>query len=246
MKSNNTRFSLAILFILACALSVSGQDTAKKAPVPADAAQAEATKLVKEVYGDEWAKARTARDKQVLAKKLLGKAGETQDNPAGKFVLLRLARDIAAQASDGQTAFQAIDAMAETFEVNSNEMKTTVLAKLAKKAEQPPQHQSIAEEALKLAGKAVAQDNFTVADEFGKLALDEAQLADNNELLARARGQIAQVAGNNQGIRGGKGRKSHLGENTRQPPCQSGHGQISLLRERRLGQRAAHAGAGQR
>ena len=49
----------AILLLLTIASSVPGQDAAKKKPVPSDAAQAESTKLVKEVYGDEYAKAKT-------------------------------------------------------------------------------------------------------------------------------------------------------------------------------------------
>ena len=68
-------------------------------PVPDAAAQAESMKAVKEVYGDEWAAAKTDAARQALAKKLLAKGRENDKDPAARFVLLRLAKNIAVQAS---------------------------------------------------------------------------------------------------------------------------------------------------
>ena len=186
--------TLTILLILALASSVSGQDAANKTPIPAEAAQAQATKLIKEVYGEEWNKAKTAAEKQALAKKLLGKANESKDDPASQFVLLRLARDIATQATDGQTAFQAIDAMAETFQVNSLEMKTAVLTKCAVFLRTPEQHNSASEEALKLVDQAVTQDKLTVANQLADLALAEARKAREKELITQAQSRITELA----------------------------------------------------
>lgn len=132
-------------------------------------------------------------EKQALAKKLIGKASETKDDPASQLVLLRLAKDIATQASDGQTAFQAIDTMAETFPVDTNTMKMAVLAKFASAAQKPAQHKSIAEQALKLADQSVSQGRFPVASQLSKLALAEATRAVDRELLAQAQGEIAKI-----------------------------------------------------
>jgi hypothetical protein len=133
-------------------------------------------------------------EKQALARKLIGKASETKDDPASQFVMLRLAKDVATQASDGQTAFQAIDAMAETFQVDANTMKMAVLTKFACAAQKPAQHKAVAEQALKLVDQAVSQDQFMVANQLGKLALAEAKRGLDRELLAQAQGQIAEVA----------------------------------------------------
>jgi hypothetical protein len=132
-------------------------------------------------------------EKQALAQKLIGKADETKDNPASRFVMLRLAKDIAVQANDGQTAFQAIDAMAE-FHVDADTMKTAVLSRFASAAQRPAQHKSIAEQALRLADQAAGQDHLMAASQLGKLALAEARRGLDKELLARAQGQIADVA----------------------------------------------------
>lgn len=164
------------------------QEPSKKTPIPAADAQAEATKLIKEVYGDEYAKAKTSTEKQALAKKLLGKANESKDDPASQFVLLKLGRDIATQAGDGQTAFEAIDAMAEAFQVDVVEMKSVVLSKLATAAQKPAEHKTIAKAVLKLVDQAISQDNFMVADQLGQLALAEARKAREKELLTQAQG----------------------------------------------------------
>jgi len=58
--------------------------------------------LIKEVYGGEYAKAKTSTEKASVAKKATGKANDSKDDPASQFVLLRLARDVATQAGDGR------------------------------------------------------------------------------------------------------------------------------------------------
>ncbi len=191
MTTIDTSVSVAILLI---AIPVFAQNTAEKLPAPGDKAQGEATKLIKEVYGDEWAAAKSSTEKQALAKKLLGKADETTDDPVGRFVLLRLARDIATQAVDGRTAFQAIDAMAESFQVDALEMKTVVLTKGASAATMSAQHKAIAEEALKLVDQAVSQNTFTIADRLGALALAEARTTLDKDLLTEAQRRIREVA----------------------------------------------------
>ena len=143
----------------------------KKFPIPDDAAQAEATKLIKEVYGDEWAAAKTAAQKQSLAEKLLQKAKETDNNQAGRFVLFRLSRDIATQALDGDLAFEAIDAMASEYDISGSEMKARVLEQAAKTTRLTPQQKTaIAEAALQVIDEAIREDNFDVAQQLSRQA----------------------------------------------------------------------------
>ncbi len=124
----------------------------------------------------------------------MGKANEMKGDPASQLMLLRAAKDIATQASDGQAAFQAIDTMAETSDVDANTMKMAVLTRFASAAQGPAQHKFVAEEALRLVDQAVGQEHFMVASQLGKLALAEAKRAVDRELLAQAQGRIADVA----------------------------------------------------
>jgi hypothetical protein len=133
-------------------------------------------------------------EKQALAKRLMGGVNEAKDDPAGEFVFLLYIKDSATLAGDRQTAFLAIDALAEKFQVDANIMKMTVLAKFASAAQKPIQHKSIAEQALKLADQAIGQGHLMVASQLSKLALAEAKKAPDKELLAQAQGQVAEVA----------------------------------------------------
>jgi hypothetical protein len=193
MKATNYYSVCSAFSVLALAISAFPAESIKKNPVPSDTAQTEATRLVKEIYGDEYAKAKTPAQKQSLARKLLAKAGETADDLAGKFVLLRLTKDIAAQATDGQTAFEAIDATAESFAIDAAEMKAAVLQKLATVANTAAHHRSISEQAVKLMNDAVANDDFSIAERLGQLAQDEAAKGRDRELVAQAKGQIDQA-----------------------------------------------------
>jgi hypothetical protein len=178
---------------LLCGTLLCGEPPAKL-PLPSDADQAEALQIAKEVYGKDVAQAKTKPEKQTLAQKLLAKAKETEDGSANRYILLRLARDIATQAADGQTAFQAIDAMAATFQVDDLPMKLAVLTKFTSVATLPPQHKAIAEEALKLTKQAISGDHFEIAGELAKLALAEARKANDKDVLAQARDQVTKEA----------------------------------------------------
>ena len=63
-------------------------------------------------------------------RKLLHGADESENDPTGRYILLKLARDAATQATDGLLAFEAIDKMAEQFQVDDVEMKTERLDRL--------------------------------------------------------------------------------------------------------------------
>jgi len=168
--------SILILFISATLVA------AEKPPVPSGAELNEALALVKEVYGDEYAAAKTATQKSAFAKKLLLKAGESTD-PTGRFALLQVAKDAAIKAGDGQAAFKAIDEMDRAFEINAVKMKASVLHAFSKKARSAVEHSSVAEQSLALIDDAIAGDDFGLATKLGEMALAEARKAKNAALL---------------------------------------------------------------
>ena len=159
-RSKTVAASLCLVILATTLLFAQAQS--KKAPVPDANAQAEATRLIKEVYGDEWSSAKTPAEKQALAKKLLQKAKETDNDQAGRFVLFRLSRDIATQAGDVETAFQAIDEIDRWLgKIDSLEMEGSVLTKCAGTAKIPEQHKLLAEKALALLDHAFAHGQLS-------------------------------------------------------------------------------------
>jgi len=154
-------------------------------PVPDVSAQADATKLVKEVYSKEWAAAKTADQKQALAKKLLERAMESGNDRVAQFVLFRLSKEVAEQAGDCESAFEAIDETAKAFQIDSAEARVDCLRKCAQAATTADKCIAVAERAVDLSERALSKEQFDVAQAMNDLALGEAHKAKDESLAAR-------------------------------------------------------------
>ena len=108
-------------------------------------------------------------------------------------MLFRLSRDIATQAPDGQTAFQAIDEMDKCFQIDASEMKLAVLTKFTLMARLPEHHTAVAEKALAVLDEAIAKDKFTVAAQLADVALREAKKAKGKTLASLATKRAADL-----------------------------------------------------
>ncbi len=162
-------------------------------PVPGDKEQEEAMKRARDLFADECSKAKTVEEKRDVAKKILEKAEKMANAPVGAFVLFRLAHEVSLQAADCETAFWAIDAMAERYRVDAVEMKSDVLKDLAKKARTSFDHALLAEQAMNVIDLAIADDKYSQAVELSKLALAEAVKARDRELLVVVRPRVQEV-----------------------------------------------------
>jgi hypothetical protein len=160
------RFGPYVFFLmLALGLSaVSGQDGKKKA-VPSAAAQAKIVKLIAELYQDDLAKAsHDTAVKARLAQTLLQEGKDTTDDAAGRYVLLKEAHRLAAEAGDVTTALQAAEELAQSFVIPSAElfqMKVKTLSTAASAAKAPPEaYQGVVDSALLLVDETLAADDF--------------------------------------------------------------------------------------
>ncbi len=164
----------------------------KKSPPPDEATQATALKLAKEVYGEAWTAAKIPSQKRELAQKLLHGADESENDLPSRYILLKLARDAATQAADGLLAFEAIDKMAEQFQVDDIQMKLNVLTTFSKRAKSPADHKSLGEQAAGLVDGAIAHDNIDVAVKLCELALPEARALRDADLLREVKSRSEQ------------------------------------------------------
>ena len=164
----------------------------KKSPLPDEATQAKALKLAKEVYGEAWTAAKIPSQKRELAQKFLHAADESENDPPSRYILLKLARDAATQATDGLLAFEAIDKMAEQFQIDDIEMKTNVLTTFSKRAKLPADHKSLGEQAAGLVDGAIAHNNIDVAVKLCELALPEARASRDADLLREVKSRSEQ------------------------------------------------------
>ncbi len=164
-----------------------------KAALPTEAELEKARKMILEVYQKEYDQAATPEDREALARKLLAVAQQKEKDAAGRFALLTMARDLAEQARDGETALEAIDELAAAFPIDAVEMKTQLLERFAKVARLPAEHALIAEAAQPLADEAALGENFALAERVGRLAQSEAGKSRSKELSAAARAGNKQV-----------------------------------------------------
>ncbi|NQT39289.1 MAG: hypothetical protein HQ581_17455, partial [Planctomycetes bacterium] len=166
-----------------------GRRDVVKATVPNEASRAAAMKIVAELYEAEWKDANTAAEKAALAEKMIGQAVETRDDPAGCYVLLQVARDVAVSAGDVTVALRAIDLLDAQFEIEPGPMKIAALLGAAGAAKSAEQRKALAEEAPAIIQTAVDRDDYIAAGQLVEAAKSAAGAARDRD-LARRLGQI--------------------------------------------------------
>jgi hypothetical protein len=101
------------------------QDEGKPGEPDKDA-QDKVKKVIEETYKEDY-KEKSPVKRQAFAQKLLKEGKAVTDDPPTRFVLLREARDIAAETGDKTTAFAAIDEIAKTFSTDALSHKSGAL-----------------------------------------------------------------------------------------------------------------------
>jgi hypothetical protein len=172
------------LLVAACLCAHGAMAWARdRKPVPDAAAQARAQKLVRDVYGKEYDAAETSKEKTELAEKLLDQATKSKGDPAGHFVLLRVAKDVSVLAGDAKTALEAVDRIVATYDVDAIATRLDCVKRLAAAAKLSSQYGALAEQAESLIDVALADDDFETASQFGEIAQELARRARNYSLL---------------------------------------------------------------
>jgi len=138
-------------------------------PVPDEAAQGRAAKLIAEIYKPAYDSDKTPQQKDALAKKLLQDGKETSGDPAGRFVLLRTAREVAAKAADWKTAFEAADELGRDYEVDVLDMKTSILTTVAANSQHPFQFKALLDVIGVVLDDAVVSKRFDLSQRLADL-----------------------------------------------------------------------------
>jgi hypothetical protein len=163
-----------------------------KIAVPDVAAQRRASQEINSVYGDDIVKAKRPEAKAALAKKLLQAATETKDDPATKYVILGMARDLAAGGDDADTAFTILSELAQ-YQIDGLKMKTDVLAGMSRVARTPQEALSLANRASSVVDEAIAADRYALAMQLAELSASWAKMAKNPDAISQAGTQLEDV-----------------------------------------------------
>jgi hypothetical protein len=145
----------------------------QQSPVPDAEKQADAEKMIRDVFKAEYA-AKGVLERAILARKLLEQGQESTDSPATRYVLLREARELAAQAGDLDTSVKAIDLLAAAYAVDFVALKSSAFQAVGKTVRTPEEIAALAAAYFKLVEEASARDQYDqarqAADSAGALA----------------------------------------------------------------------------
>ncbi len=151
-----------------------GQSSSKKQPVPKKEALDRAVMLIGELFRADLARAADDRGEGLkTAQTFLFVAKETNDDPAGKYVLLRESAALAASAGEAGLALQALEEMALSFDVPAAAMLTLKAKSLeiaSRATASAAAYQGIVDAALALQDEALANDDFDNALPLGQTA----------------------------------------------------------------------------
>ncbi len=161
--------------------------------VPEKAAQEKTLALVKELYEPEFARAKTLEQKAEVAKTLLKLAEETEDDPAARFVLLRIARDIATQAGDTITTLRSVELLGAEYKVDALSMKETALKKWSRMSMPREKRTELAELIISIVADAYEQERYDRAVALLELARQAVRRGGNKELIRELVAELAQA-----------------------------------------------------
>jgi serine/threonine-protein kinase len=136
-------------------------------------------------------RAKTAKDKAELARTLLQTAAKSGAKETELYVLLRIAKDLAAQGMDAKTALEAIDARAAAFDVDAMGEKVDLLTKTTAKGQDAA---AWAGAALDVAQEASEADDYESAVKLAARAEALARLANDRQLQDLAKDRSKELA----------------------------------------------------
>lgn len=151
--------------------------------------------MVAEVYRSTYEKADTPAENRDVAVQMFQQALATDDDSAGKFVMLRIARDIAAEAGEADLAMCVIDEIARCYQLADDEagqrraclaMKLATLRRASTAAVARRNREDVVQRALAYADEARSALWFDLAREFVALAVDAAQETRDRVQIHRA------------------------------------------------------------
>jgi hypothetical protein len=155
----------------------------KKFPVPSDEAQKTALVLVREVFEAQSNKATTPEQKTAVAKQMIQSAAESGNDLATRFVLLRVARDIAVTAGNAQLVVEAVDRMSVYYKIDAIEMKAQRLMRAAKAVLQLDERKAFIATTRKVLDEAVTSERFDLAAPFADAMLAVARKTGDTDLV---------------------------------------------------------------
>lgn len=158
-------------------------------PEPARKEVQAAEQSVRAAFKDDY-----ARKTPELPVRLLQAAVQTQQDPAGRYVLLREARDLAAEAGLAGIAAQAVDALLKEYELDRKAALTALCGVLNRTVKTPGALRAYAQACRRWSDAAAADDSFEAAGQLLGHADGAARKARDVDLTASLQERSKELA----------------------------------------------------
>jgi hypothetical protein len=175
----------ALVLTLLLIVPSAAQEVSTRAQVPDPSNLQKSTRLVREIYANEITTSRTPAQKQVLARRLITSAQATNDDPAGRYALLSLSREISTAQGDADGAIAAVVEIASYFDVDELTLRVETLKATAQNSRVAAEIRAIALLSLQAGILAVQTDRYDLADEAITLSLTQARRGTDRALVER-------------------------------------------------------------
>jgi hypothetical protein len=184
-----------------------------KEVVPGEDALAKARELLKELYAEEFRKARTPESQRDFLQKLLADIPNVEADPTDYYELVRIIRDLAASMGDLTQSLAACEKLELRFQVDPLAMRLQALEIFAKSPRADKQLQPALQEIERIQREAVAADRYEIAlpsqdvwlslaridgdrTELARLNQNAESLAVSKSLYGAAKRALAELANN--------------------------------------------------
>jgi hypothetical protein len=163
-----------------------------RAMPPAAAALKESVQLARDVYKDDFTKARKPEEKTQWAHKL-SELGTQEKDLAARFALFSLARDTAAEAGDFGTACGAVDGLGTTFRVDVLQLKAEAATTIAKSLRTAEARKGFVAQLQPVIEEALDVERHDVARPLADLALSVSRAGTDAALVRQATAGVVKV-----------------------------------------------------
>jgi len=165
----------------------------QRLPVPSQESQDQAKAAVRRIFHDDISAARTPAARVELAQKLFNYADQTRSDPAARYTLLTLSRDLAADAGEQLMIVQAVDALAEEYQVDRLKIKADAFEKAGRSAATPQVLGAVMEGTRSLVDDAVRQSRYDIAEDLAEMCLAGARRLRSRDLVAQCSALLNEV-----------------------------------------------------
>ena len=166
--------------------------TAKRTAVPAKEEIDEATKLIREVFADDFKQAKKPADKIALAEKLLTQSSESQTDTE-RYALLTEARSLAVAGGSPALAIQVVNETGSRFDIDTAHEVADLIEQLSKDTLPPAVRKELAETLLPIADEAVARSDYDTARRLLAAASQSARKTNDNALVKQIATRVQEI-----------------------------------------------------